>query len=71
MEYESAILSAKTPAMLYMTTPHMRLTTMLLQHGAYARRPGMCPRCGACLMGRNDIIDKGYSGLWCKECDDE
>ena len=57
-------------ATLYMQTPHSRLHVVLNQKGAWYRRPGMCPRCHASLMGSNQIIDRGILGLWCRECDD-
>ena len=58
-------------ATLYMQTPSTHLTAVLMQRAGYARRPGICPRCGAYLMGHNHIVEKGYSGLWCRECDEE
>jgi len=58
-------------ATLYMQTPHSRLHTILNQRFAWYRHPGMCPRCHAYLTGRNEIVDNGILGLWCKECEDE
>ena len=57
-------------ATLYMQVPRSKLHTVLHQRVAWCRRPGMCPRCHASLIGSNNIIDRGILGLWCRECDD-